>query len=274
VSAPDDFYSLLQRAPDPARVVGWEHALGQAARFEAAIAPVTLGDTVLDVGCGIGDLYGYLMRSRSRVTYMGIDQLAPMVERARRRHPGGFFLQKNALDGSDLPNADVVVAIGALVDGRPLKDEDARLAKLMLLMSRALRAARRCAVIVALDQDVVDGRLMFRAEEALAGLREADVALVARKLGVDYEVHRVLTTDLAATLWRPEPEVRRIPVAGDYAARALAGPMGKDVAPVDEAWLWYAAGERDKATAALAKAEESMRTRWLRDAIAGMAPRP
>lgn len=264
-----DFYAELLRAEDPSRVAGWEHRLGQAARFEAALAPVVAGDTVLDVGCGPGSLYGYLVEARPGASYVGVDVLPPMVERARERFPEGDFRVGDALDTAPLPEADVAVAVGSLVDGRALSDPAVRVKRLLRLASRALRAARRCAVVVALDQDHVEGRIMLRAEEALGGFREAEIARVARRLGVHYEVHRVLTSDLAATLWRPE--ARRLPVAGDYAARALAGPLGRGAKAEDVAWLWYAAGQREAAAAALDGAPDSWRVRWLREALAGMA---
>jgi SAM-dependent methyltransferase len=268
VSDAPDFYAALAGADDDARVAGWEHPLGQAARFEAALAAVGAGDTVLDVGCGPGALLPYLEAVRPGARYVGVERLPGMLAKARARCPRGDFRERDALDGGPLPEADVVVAIGALVDGASLREDGVRFGRLRRLAERCLAASRRCAVLVALDQDVVDARLMFRAEEALGGLRASEAAWLAEALGVEVEVHRVLTTDLALTLWRPG--VARVPLATDYAARALAGPLGVDATPEDVAWLGYAAGDAAAARAALQYAEDSWRVRWLRDAIAAM----
>ena len=263
-----DFYAALAGADDDARVAGWEHPLGQATRFEAALAPVCPGDAVLDVGCGPGGLLPYLAAVRPGSGYVGVEQLPAMLAKARARFPQGDFRERDALDDAPLPEADVVVAVGALVDGSSLRDDGVRFTRLRRLAERCLAASRRCAVLVALDQDVVDARLMFRAEEALGGLRASEAAWLAEALGVEVEVHRVLATDLALTLWRPG--AARTPVATGYAARALAGPVGVGASAEDVAWLWYAAGDAEAANAALQHAEDSWRVRWLMDAIAAM----
>jgi len=267
VTATPDFYALLVGDPDPARAAGWEHPLGQAARFEAALAPVRPGDAVLDLGCGPAALFPYLAARVPGARYVGVDRLPAMLARARAAHPTADLRLADALGAAPLPEADVVVAVGTLVDGHPVANDAARFARLRALAARALGAARRAAVLVVLDQDHVDARLMLKAEPALAGARAAEGPWLARALGVDVDVQRVLTSDLALTLWRPDaPRPETSPV--DYAARALAGPAGADARPEDIAWLWYAAGDYPRARLALDGAEDSWRVRWLRDALA------
>jgi SAM-dependent methyltransferase len=48
--------------------------------------------SVLDVGCGFGDLHSYLERRGIPVRYTGLDIQPAFIEEARRRHPAdGFF---------------------------------------------------------------------------------------------------------------------------------------------------------------------------------------
>ncbi len=50
------------------------------------------GATILDVGCGFGDLLSYLARRGIAVQYYGIDNQESFIEEARRRHPDSEFL--------------------------------------------------------------------------------------------------------------------------------------------------------------------------------------
>lgn len=84
-----------------ARAVGWVNTAGQYARFKAlleydsALAPAT----VLDVGCGYGDLLLY-MRNWQRmnmVSYTGIDIVPEFIHAAQERYKyRGTFLNYSA----------------------------------------------------------------------------------------------------------------------------------------------------------------------------------
>lgn len=264
--APSYYDALSASADTPARRAGWEHALGQAARFEAALAPVVAGDLVLDVGCGLADLAPYLSEVRPGTRYLGLDALPSMVDAARARHPGVDVRVMDALADGPLPDADVVVAVGALVSGVSLSDDASRFTRARDLARACLTAARRCAVLVALDQDALETRPALAAEPALGGLRAAEAPWVAHHLGAEHAVARVLATDLALILWRPGEPRPTLPAAP--VDRALAGPMGRDAAAVDVAWLRYASGDLDRAADALDRAADGPRRRWLADAIA------
>jgi len=73
-------------------VLDWCSAQSQRARFEVLVREVDLaGKSLLDVGCGLGDLLTFLERRRIGVDYTGVDLLERMVDLARRQHPGGRF---------------------------------------------------------------------------------------------------------------------------------------------------------------------------------------
>ena len=50
------------------------------------------GGSLLDVGCGLGDLYGFLKREGVACDYTGMDILPAMVEQARTSWPEGRFM--------------------------------------------------------------------------------------------------------------------------------------------------------------------------------------
>jgi SAM-dependent methyltransferase len=81
---------------DPSReshdVLDWACASSQQARFEVLVSNVELaGRSLLDVGCGLGDLWGFLKSRQVEVDYTGVDLLPRMTAEARRRHPDGDF---------------------------------------------------------------------------------------------------------------------------------------------------------------------------------------
>ena len=74
-------------------ILDWASAHTQEARF--AVLPRFLdltGKSLLDVGCGLGDLLTYFERHKLAVDYTGVDILPAMVQAASERHPHGRFI--------------------------------------------------------------------------------------------------------------------------------------------------------------------------------------
>jgi SAM-dependent methyltransferase len=82
--------------------VGWKSRKTQEARFNALLAIDDLkGKSILDLGCGLGCLYGYLKEKGWKGEYTGMDVLDMMVKGASDRFPGVVFEKRNIL--IDLP---------------------------------------------------------------------------------------------------------------------------------------------------------------------------
>src|SRR6202789_2181925 len=78
--------------------VGWKSQKTQEARFNALLAVGNLkGKSILDLGCGLGCLYGYLKKLGWKGEYTGIDVLDMMVKGASDRFPGVVFEKRNIL---------------------------------------------------------------------------------------------------------------------------------------------------------------------------------
>jgi SAM-dependent methyltransferase len=97
------------------KALGYGRRTSQEKRFAAALA---LGSfhrrSLLDVGCGFGDLLGFLNARGVRPRYTGLDLCVPMVERCRRRFPDGDaqFVVGDVLTHAVEEPYDYVVASG------------------------------------------------------------------------------------------------------------------------------------------------------------------
>ncbi len=114
---PDSFYrAALERYGHNAQGAHWESARTQRVRFGVLrrLLPADLsGLTLVDVGCGLGDLFRYLESQGDRPgTYIGIDVVEPMVEIARLRTHQDVFLLDALCD--TLPAADYYLCSGAM----------------------------------------------------------------------------------------------------------------------------------------------------------------
>lgn len=89
-----DFYNpaIELFGPEEARSLRWSEKKQQQKRFEALAAVGKLeGASVLDVGCGFGDLYGFLTGRLTHIDYFGIDINLEMVRVAQEKFPDASF---------------------------------------------------------------------------------------------------------------------------------------------------------------------------------------
>jgi len=113
-----DFYSraLREGQTDHARV-GWESAALQKLRFEALLQAFDTQPrshaTLLDVGCGLGDLVPYLAATGRDFEYTGVDIHPAMIAEARQRYPDARFEVADVFELAD-GAYDFVLCSGAL----------------------------------------------------------------------------------------------------------------------------------------------------------------
>lgn len=97
--------------------LGYLGAVSQLKRFEALTSVADLNAcSILDVGCGHGDLKGYLDTRFHGFSYVGIDQMAEFIQYAQilyGQRPSCYFCIAD-FTKADLPQADYVFASGAL----------------------------------------------------------------------------------------------------------------------------------------------------------------
>jgi len=97
--------------------LGWRDQESQAIRFRALAAIANLNDrTILDAGCGYGNLLPYLSNLYQLAHYTGIEQIPELLDNAISLYghlPRTTFISGNFLEGG-LPVADYVLACGSL----------------------------------------------------------------------------------------------------------------------------------------------------------------
>ena len=98
------------------RTADWSDALAQQIRFAVLGDNVELaGRSLLDVGCGTGDLWAFLGARDIATDYLGVDLVDKAIAEARRRHPDGRFETVDVFQPGGFPaeSFDVVFSSGA-----------------------------------------------------------------------------------------------------------------------------------------------------------------
>ena len=97
------------------KVVGWGSKKSQQIRFQILSEIGNLnGKSVLDVGCGLGDLYRFLEKNKKirLKKYVGIDINPLMIAEAMKRYPGIEFRVVDLLKNNFKESFDYVLASG------------------------------------------------------------------------------------------------------------------------------------------------------------------
>ncbi len=99
------------------RALGWLDEHSQKQRFAALAEVANLnGSSLLDIGCGHGDLKGYLDTRFYGFSYIGVDQMPEFIAEACTlygQRPSCYFCQAD-FTIQDLPQVDYVFASGLL----------------------------------------------------------------------------------------------------------------------------------------------------------------
>jgi SAM-dependent methyltransferase len=107
---------LVTDATDDRAAVGWRTSFAQDVAFLTLtrVDGFEDGARILDVGCGLGGLFGFLEKAGRKVNYTGVDISEKMVAGARERHPGGRFEVRDILRSPPRDRYDFVFCSGAL----------------------------------------------------------------------------------------------------------------------------------------------------------------
>jgi SAM-dependent methyltransferase len=97
------------------RTLGWNSRDDQRLRFKVLCDVADLsGASVCDLGCGFGDLIGYLRDRFGQFSYTGVDLSPSLVEKARQLHPSCDLRCVDVLKESFVDRFDYFLLSGAL----------------------------------------------------------------------------------------------------------------------------------------------------------------
>lgn len=109
------YSSLLQKHGNNFQALNWGSEKSQKLRFSILEKiGIKKGDSVLDLGCGLGDLYQWFEDNKKKIIYTGMDITPDMIKGARERFPRSNFTE-GTLTSNDLEvrkKYDFVVASG------------------------------------------------------------------------------------------------------------------------------------------------------------------
>ncbi len=95
--------------------LGWESKEAQDKRFDILISETEMeGKTLLDVGCGLGNLLEYIEEKGINVDYHGVDLLEEMIENAKKKNLKGHFYCLDLFKNNPFPDKsfDIIYASG------------------------------------------------------------------------------------------------------------------------------------------------------------------
>jgi len=191
--------ALLRHGVHP-NALYWSSREIQEVRFGVlAEIGVGSGDRVLDVGCGFGDLNGFLAARGIEVDYTGIDLSPDLLESARRLHPDAAFVEGDLFDLDPEDGAfDWVLLSGAL--NEQLGDDGGYARR---TIARMARAARRGVAF-----NLLDARNRWVASRPDLQSFEPDAVLAhCRELGAEATLREgYLDNDFTVHLRRPAPD--------------------------------------------------------------------
>ena len=108
------------------RSLGWtKHK--QSIRFAQMLSPLHIdGASLLDVGCGFGDLLTYIKTEHSgeTVDYTGIDIVPEFIDVAKQKNGDGSFLNTDLFKFESYKRYKYVVACGCLTYLDPKREEE------------------------------------------------------------------------------------------------------------------------------------------------------
>jgi len=105
--------ALERYGEEDVRSVQWTSSFGQKRRFDILLGVEDVnGSSLLDAGCGLGDLYALLTEKELNIDYTGIDIIPEFIKVAQKNFPETNFEIKDILEVEE--KYDYVLASGAL----------------------------------------------------------------------------------------------------------------------------------------------------------------
>jgi len=97
------------------KALHWVSYASQAVRFKHLVADVEIENrSILDAGCGMGDILPFLYAKADRFDYLGVDMNEDFINIAKKRYSGHSFKVGDPFFGRTRTKYDVVLSSGVM----------------------------------------------------------------------------------------------------------------------------------------------------------------
>src|ERR1051326_8256459 len=112
-------FDLYQRAleayGESPEALHWVDYPSMAVRFKHLVEDLSInGRSILDAGCGMGDLLPYLYAKADNFNYLGMDTNPGFIQIAKKRYGGHNFAAGDPFNGKLARRFDLVISSGVM----------------------------------------------------------------------------------------------------------------------------------------------------------------
>lgn len=97
------------------KALRWASAKSAGLRLKELVADLDFeGKSVLDVGCGFGDIIPYLSRKAKKFDFTGVDMVPEFIQAAQKKYPKYRFVLRDYFSQPMKEKFDIIISSGAL----------------------------------------------------------------------------------------------------------------------------------------------------------------
>lgn len=114
--ATNDIYQpAFKKYGESPKSLHWINYTSQAIRFKYLVADLNIDEkTILDAGCGMGDLLPFLYAKSNKFSYLGVDSNKNFIEIASKRYFGHQFKVADVFSEHLSDKYDLVISSGVM----------------------------------------------------------------------------------------------------------------------------------------------------------------
>ena len=114
------YESAYERYGESPKSLHWVNYASQAIRFKYLVADLDIENkSILDVGCGMGDLLPFLYAKADKFNYLGVDINKNFIEVAKKRYEGHSFKVADVFTEKVSGRYDTVISSGVMNQNIP-----------------------------------------------------------------------------------------------------------------------------------------------------------
>ena len=111
----DTYRKKYEKYGVDSRSLHWHSEKAAKQRYVQIVSDIDFsGKTILDVGCGFGDIIPYIKKESKEFEYTGVDVMPEFIEEAKKIHSEYTFLVKDYFNEPIDNKFDIVMCSGAL----------------------------------------------------------------------------------------------------------------------------------------------------------------